>query len=120
MSSPPPAPDPARNNRILVIDDEPSMREMLGIMLGKEGYEVALADSRAAAARALATGKVGMVITDVKLPDGDGIEILRHVKAASPDMPAGSAFGRRGGVTDLGVDFGGGGGGIGACAGEDG
>jgi two-component system response regulator PilR (NtrC family) len=75
----------ARRHRILVIDDEPSMREMLGIMLGKEGFEVVLADSRAAAARALATGRVAMVITDVKLPDGDGIEILRHVKSASPE-----------------------------------
>jgi two-component system response regulator PilR (NtrC family) len=71
--------------KILVIDDEPSMRELLAIMLRKEGFEVLLADSRASAARVLAQGPVPMVITDVKLPDGDGIEILRHVKAASPD-----------------------------------
>jgi two-component system response regulator MprA len=71
--------------RILVIDDEPSMRELLGIMLRKEGFEVLLADSRASAAAMLARGPVSMVITDVKLPDGDGIEILRHVKAAAPE-----------------------------------
>jgi two-component system response regulator PilR (NtrC family) len=70
--------------RILVVDDEPSMREMLAIMLFKEGYEVMVAESRAAAARVFAQGPVDMVVTDVKLPDGDGIEILRHVKAASP------------------------------------
>ena len=70
--------------RILVVDDEPSMREMLGIMLRKEGYEVVVADSRATAAGVLGREAVDMVITDVKLPDGDGIEILRHVKAASP------------------------------------
>ncbi len=71
--------------KILVVDDEVSMREMLGIMLRREGYEVVLAESRATSARVLAQGPVDMVITDVKLPDGDGIEILRHVKAASSE-----------------------------------
>jgi two-component system, NtrC family, response regulator PilR len=71
--------------KILVVDDEPSMRELLGIMLRKEGFEVVVADSRAMAASVLAKGPVDLVITDVKLPDGDGIEILRHVKAAAPE-----------------------------------
>ena len=71
--------------RILVVDDEPSMREMLGIMLRKEGFDVLLTESRTQAAAVLARGAVEMVITDVKLPDGDGIEILRHVKAAAPE-----------------------------------
>ena len=71
--------------KILVIDDEASMREMLGIMLRKEGYSVEIAANRRAAAAVLDRGPVSMVITDVKLPDGDGIEILRHVKAASPE-----------------------------------
>lgn len=69
------------NGTILVVDDEPSMREMLGIMLRREGFEVLLAENRAMAAAVLARGPVDMLITDVKLPDGDGIEILRHVKA---------------------------------------
>jgi two-component system response regulator PilR (NtrC family) len=71
--------------KILVIDDEASMREMLGIMLRKEGYAVEIAADRSTAAAMLDRGPVHMVITDVKLPDGDGIEILRHVKAASPE-----------------------------------
>jgi len=71
--------------KILVIDDEASMRELLAIMLRKEGYGVEVAASRGMAAAVLDRGPVDMVITDVKLPDGDGIEILRHVKAASPE-----------------------------------
>jgi two-component system response regulator PilR (NtrC family) len=71
--------------RILVVDDEPSMREMLGIMLRKEGFEVLAAESRSQAATILGQGPVEMIITDVRLPDGDGLEILRHVKAASPE-----------------------------------
>jgi two-component system response regulator PilR (NtrC family) len=72
-------------NRILIVDDEPSMRDMLSIMLARDGYEVLLADSRAAAARVLAGAPLDAVITDVKLPDGDGIEIVRHVKTGSPE-----------------------------------
>ncbi|HXK08021.1 MAG TPA: sigma-54 dependent transcriptional regulator [Vicinamibacteria bacterium] len=71
--------------RILIVDDEQSMRELLAILLKKEGFEVATAGSRAEAAAALAGPAVDMVLTDVRLPDGDGLEILRHVKAASPE-----------------------------------
>ena len=70
---------------ILVVDDEQSMREWLAIMLRKEGYQVVVADGRRQAAAVLGNETVDMVITDVRLTDGDGIEILRHVKAASPD-----------------------------------
>jgi two-component system response regulator PilR (NtrC family) len=81
MAEAPPAP----RKKILVVDDEPSIRDLLGIMLRKEGYDVSVAGSRAEAARSLARDAVDMVITDIKLPDGDGIEILRHVKSASPE-----------------------------------
>ena len=71
--------------RILIVDDEQSMREMLAILLKKEGLDVRSAGSRSEAADALGRGPVDLVLTDVKLPDGDGLEILRHVKAASPE-----------------------------------
>ncbi len=76
--------DASPSSRILVVDDEPSLRDLLTIMLRREGHEVLTAENRATAAEALARGPVSMVITDLKLPDGDGIELLRHVKAASP------------------------------------
>ena len=71
--------------RVLVVDDEQSMRELLAIMLRKDGFDVVAAESRAQAAAVLARGPVDLIVTDVKLPDGDGIEILRHVKSAAPD-----------------------------------
>ena len=71
--------------RILVVDDEQSMRELLAIMLRKDGFDVVAAESRTQAAAVLARGPVDLIVTDVKLPDGDGIEILRHVKAAAPE-----------------------------------
>jgi two-component system response regulator PilR (NtrC family) len=71
--------------KVLIVDDEESMRELLSIMLRKEGFDIVVAESRKRAAEELARGALDLVITDVKLPDGDGIEILRHVKAASPE-----------------------------------
>jgi len=73
------------SKRILIVDDERSMCEMLAILLKKEGLEVRTAGSRAEAADLLRAGPVELVLTDVQLPDGDGLEILRHVKAASPE-----------------------------------
>ncbi len=71
--------------RVLIVDDEQSMRDMLAILLKKEGLDVCTAASRAEAADVLSQGPVDLVLTDVRLPDGDGIEVLRHVKAASPE-----------------------------------
>jgi two-component system response regulator PilR (NtrC family) len=71
--------------RILIVDDEPSMRDLLAIMLRKEGYDPVVAEGRTAAAAVMARGTVDLVITDVRLRDGDGIEVLRHVKSGSPE-----------------------------------
>ncbi|HET7295103.1 MAG TPA: sigma-54 dependent transcriptional regulator [Vicinamibacteria bacterium] len=74
--------------RVLVVDDEPSMREMLGIMMRKEGFDVFTAETRARASQALASEAFDMVITDLRLPDGDGLEVLRQSKTASPESVA--------------------------------
>jgi two-component system, NtrC family, response regulator PilR len=71
--------------RILVVDDEASMRELLGIMLRRDGYHVLDASSFKAASAAVVGSRVDMVITDVRLPDGNGIDLLRQVKAATPE-----------------------------------
>jgi two-component system response regulator PilR (NtrC family) len=66
------------------VDDEQSMRELLEILLRKEGYEVAAeADAAAAIARAQAT-PFDLVISDLRLGRGSGIDVLRAVKASSP------------------------------------
>ncbi len=74
--------------KILIVDDEPSMREMLGIMMRKEGFEVTSAETRALAAERLAREAFDVVITDLRLPDGDGLDVLRQLKASSPDTVA--------------------------------
>ncbi len=69
---------------ILVVDDEPSMREFLEILLAKEGHRVATAADAAAALRVAAEGEVDLVLTDLRLGAESGLEVLRAVKQAAP------------------------------------
>ena len=69
---------------ILVVDDEPSMRTTLSILLKREGYQVSLAESGTEALPMLAPGEYDMIFTDLKMEGMDGIELLRHIKAVDP------------------------------------
>ncbi len=71
--------------RILVVDDESGMRDFLSIMLKKDGYDVALAESGEEALRSVQKEIFDLVITDVKMPGIDGIDVLKAVKEASPE-----------------------------------
>jgi two-component system response regulator PilR (NtrC family) len=71
-----------------VADDERSMRELLAIVLKREGYEVQLADNGRTAVAALERAPVDLLITDIKMPDMTGIDVLRAAKALDPDLPA--------------------------------
>jgi two-component system response regulator PilR (NtrC family) len=65
---------------VLVVDDEPSMREMLSIMLRREGYEVVLADCGRSAVEILRRRPVDLLISDIKMPDMSGVDVLRAAK----------------------------------------
>ncbi len=73
-------------SRILVVDDEESIREFLEIMLKKEGYEVTLAEDGQKAKDLLAKKTFDMVISDLQMPHVTGLELLRHVKDSIPDL----------------------------------
>jgi two-component system response regulator PilR (NtrC family) len=70
--------------RILVVDDELSMREVLDITLRQEGYDVTLADSGEAALRALDATSFDLVLTDLRMKGVDGLGVLRAVKEQAP------------------------------------
>ncbi|PKN67490.1 MAG: Fis family transcriptional regulator [Deltaproteobacteria bacterium HGW-Deltaproteobacteria-15] len=70
---------------ILVVDDERSMREFLEIFLGREGYEVTLASSGENAFEILEQKRFDLVVTDIKMKDIDGLEVLKKTKELSPE-----------------------------------
>lgn len=72
--------------RILVVDDEESIREFLEIMLKKEGYEIACAEDGQVAIDLLQKRSFDMVISDLQMPNVTGIELLKHVKDNYPDL----------------------------------
>ena len=71
--------------KILVVDDEPSLRDVLGIMLKKAGYTTTLAADGEEAVSQVNKEIYDLVITDLKMPGVGGMEVLKAVKSASPD-----------------------------------
>jgi two-component system, NtrC family, response regulator PilR len=71
--------------RVLVVDDEQSMRELLAIMLRQAGYDVALADGGEAAVEMLSKGEsFDLVVTDLRMRKVDGLAVLKAAKEFSP------------------------------------
>jgi two-component system response regulator PilR (NtrC family) len=75
-----------RPPRILVVDDERSMRELLAIVLRREGYEVLLSENGRAAIALLEREPVDLLISDIKMPDLSGVEVLRAAKKIDQDI----------------------------------
>jgi two-component system response regulator PilR (NtrC family) len=75
-----------RPPRILVVDDERSMRELLAIVLRREGYEVLLAEDGRSAIDLLEREPVDLLISDIKMPDLSGVEVLRAAKRIDQDI----------------------------------
>jgi two-component system response regulator PilR (NtrC family) len=75
-----------RPARILVVDDERSMRELLAIVLRREGYEVVLAENGRAAIDLLEREPVDLLISDIQMPDVSGVDVLRAAKKIDQDI----------------------------------
>jgi two-component system response regulator PilR (NtrC family) len=72
-------------DKILVADDEQSMREFLDIMLKKEGYKVSLASNGEEVAKLVENDLFDLVLLDIRMPKLDGISSLRKIKACAPE-----------------------------------
>ncbi|HEY6308544.1 MAG TPA: sigma-54 dependent transcriptional regulator [Candidatus Angelobacter sp.] len=70
---------------ILVCDDQRSICEMLDISLRKEGHRVETVNAGDAAKRKLSSANYEVLITDIKMPQTDGIEVLRYARQSSPE-----------------------------------
>lgn len=69
------------NKRILVVDDEPRIREVVQYALEREGWQVFLAADARQAAQVLDTQPVDLIVLDVMLPDGNGVDLCRSYRA---------------------------------------
>ena len=71
----------------LIVDDEPDIRELLEITLGRMDIETKAAKDVRSATELLATHHFDLCLTDMHLPDGDGIELVRRINADHPGLP---------------------------------
>lgn len=98
-----------RDARILVVEDDPAVRQALDRALSYEGYEIATATDGAVALSELRASAFDLVILDVMMPHLDGIETCRRIRAAGDTVPilmltAKAAIGDRVDGLDAGAD----------------
>ncbi len=76
------------SKKVLIVDDEPDIREVLDIVLSMHDYEVTAANGGDAAIEIfLKDNNFSCVITDVRMPNGNGLKVLKAVKEKSPETP---------------------------------
>jgi DNA-binding NtrC family response regulator len=75
------------NQRILLIDDDPGVSEVIGLLLEREGYAVAHAATLKASLERIKRPDIDLVVTDLKLPDGTGLDAISAIRARHPRLP---------------------------------
>jgi len=73
--------------RLLIVDDEASIRDMLAFFFHKRGFEVLTASNFTEGQASILRSTPDLVLCDIKMPDGNGLDLLRKVKAESPKTP---------------------------------
>lgn len=75
-----------RTGKVLVVDDEPEVRQVLLEFLSSRGYDVTAASGGAEAVAIVETTKPDLVLLDVAMPDMDGVETLKRIVAIEPAL----------------------------------
>ena len=78
----------AMQHHVLVVDDEPDIRELLDLTLTRMGLQVTTAEDLGVARRALAEQSFSFCLTDMRLPDGNGLDLVREIARDHPQLPA--------------------------------
>ena len=77
---------PNGHSRVLVVDDERSMREVLSIVLKRDGHEVLAAEDGHSAVELMKRERVDILITDIRMPQMSGVDVLREAKRIDPEI----------------------------------
>lgn len=80
-------PQAPRGSRVLVVDDEPDIRELLELTLLKMGIGVVVTGTLAEARSRLSEERFDLCLTDMRLPDGEGLDLVRHIATLGVDLP---------------------------------
>ena len=72
---------------ILIVDDDLAIRKLLGRYLTGQGYRVSLASDQRSMKEALAVNEVSLIVLDVLLPDGSGLDICRNIRREGSEIP---------------------------------
>ncbi|MEA1971885.1 MAG: response regulator [Candidatus Cloacimonadota bacterium] len=75
------------NRKILVVDDEENIREIISEFLETIGYDVVGAEDGSQAIRECGNKKFDLVITDIRMPNMNGLDLLKKLKKIMPDLP---------------------------------
>lgn len=73
--------------RVLIVDDEPSLIELLSMAMRYEGWELSTATTGTDAVRAAREAQPDAIVLDMMLPDFDGLEVMRRIRTEQPDVP---------------------------------
>ncbi|MFQ5398261.1 MAG: response regulator [Anaerolineae bacterium] len=73
--------------RVLIIDDEPNLRTTLAMILRRAGYDVSVATCAGDVAQYLDDEKYDLFLLDVRLPDGNGLDLLPAIRRSNPGVP---------------------------------
>lgn len=81
--------DKTIKTKLLIVEDEPELRECIVnyFRLVDSDYDISSANSGASAFELIKSQRFDIIVSDIKMPNGDGIELLKNVKALIPDMP---------------------------------
>ena len=72
---------------ILVIDDEPGIRDLLDTLLGRKGYDVVLADSGQKGLEVFRRARPDVIVLDLKMPGMNGVTVLQQIRSLNPTQP---------------------------------
>ena len=75
------------SERVLLVDDDPGVSEVIGLLLEREGYAVERAGTLKEALIRVESGPPDVVVTDLKLPDGTGLDVIAVVRGRHPGLP---------------------------------
>ena len=74
-------------HHVLIVDDEPDIRELLELTLNRMGLKVTTAENVTTARRALVDNDFSFCLTDMRMPDGNGLDLVREITEKHPNLP---------------------------------